>query len=421
MNIYGIIILATLLIDFSLQLLADLLNLRALQDTIPAEFQDTFNPERYQKSQQYLEVTTRFGLFTATVSLAATLVFWFASGFNYLDIMVRGWEFQELPTGLLYIGLLLLLKMILSLPFTIYNTFVIESRFGFNKTTVKTFITDRLKGIILGVLIGAPLLAGILFFLGKAGQLAWLYCWLISTAVTLIIQFIAPTWIMPLFNKFTPLAEGPLKEAILNYAGSVKFPLENVFVIDGSRRSSKANAFFTGFGKHRRIALFDTLIEQQNTNELVAILAHEIGHFRKKHILKNLLVAILHMGFMFYLLNLFIGKPALFAAFYLDQPSIYVGLILFGLLYSPVEFLLAIILQYISRKYEYEADAFAGRTTGNPESLVSALKKLAANSLSNLSPHPLYVLLHYSHPPLGQRIAALRNNKQQEKQESGRR
>jgi len=415
MNIYGIIILATLLIDFSLQLLADWLNLRALQDTIPAEFQDTFDPDRYRKSQQYLQVTTRFGLFSSTISLVATLAFWFAGGFNYLDIMVRGWKFSELPTGLLYIGLLLLLKMILSLPFTIYDTFIIEGRFGFNKTTVATFIADRLKGIILGVLIGAPLLAGILFFLGKAGQLAWLYCWIISATVTLVIQFVAPTWIMPLFNKFTPLAEGPLKEAILSYAGSVKFPLENVFVIDGSRRSSKANAFFTGFGKHRRIALFDTLIEQQSTNELVSILAHEIGHFRKKHILKNLLAAILHMGFMFYLLNIFIGKPALFTAFYLDQPSIYVGLILFGLLYSPVEFLLDIILHSISRKYEYEADAFAGRTTGNPEALISALKKLAANSLSNLTPHPLYVVLHYSHPPLGQRITALRNDRQQEK------
>lgn len=413
MNIYGTIILATLLIDFSLQLLADWLNLRALQDTIPTEFQDTFDSDRYRKSQQYLQVNTRFGLFTSTISLVTTLAFWFAGGFNYLDILVRGWGFSQLPTGLLYIGLLLLLKMIVSLPFTIYDTFVIESRFGFNKTSVATFITDRLKGIILAVMIGAPLLAVILLFLEKTGQQAWIYCWLISTVVTLVIQFVAPTWIMPLFNKFTPLAEGPLKEAILNYAGSVKFPLENVFVIDGSRRSSKANAFFTGFGKHRRIALFDTLIERHDTSELVAILAHEIGHFRKKHILKNLAVGIIHMGFMFYLLNLFIGKPELFAAFYLDQPSLYVGLILFGLLYSPVEFLLGIILQFISRKYEYEADAFASRTTGNPEALVRALKKLAANNLSNLSPHPLYVLLHYSHPPLGQRIAALRNRIQE--------
>ncbi len=412
MNIYGIIILATLLIDFSLQLLADLLNLRALQDKIPAEFQDTFDPDRYQKSQQYLRTNTRFGLFTAAISLAATLTFWFTGGFNFLDILVRGWKLPEITTGLLYIGLLSLLKMILSLPFTIYDTFVIESRFGFNKTSIKTFIADQLKGIILAVLIGGPLLAVILLFLEKTGQLAWLYCWFISTAVVLVIQFIAPTWIMPWFNKFTPLAEGPLKKAIMNYARSVNFPLENVFVIDGSRRSSKANAFFTGFGKHRRIALFDTLIEQHDTNELVAILAHEIGHYRKRHILKNLLVAIIHMGFMFYLLNLFIGKQPLFAAFYLDQPSIYAGLVLFGLLYSPVEFLLAIILQYISRKYEYEADAFASQTTGDPESLIKALKKLTANNLSNLTPHPFYVLLHYSHPPLGQRIMALRNSRQ---------
>ena len=409
MNIYGFIILATLLIDFSLQLAADLLNLKALRDKIPTEFQDTYELERYRKSQQYLRTTTRFGLVTSTVSLAGTLIFWFAGGFNLLDTLVRSWHLGEVVTGLLYIGLLLLLKMILSLPFDLYDTFVIENRFGFNKTTMGTFIADRLKGIMLSILIGGPLLAAILLFLQKTGPLAWLYCWGIATMAILVIQFIAPTWIMPLFNKFTPLAEGALKEAILHYARSINFSLENVFVIDGSRRSSKANAFFTGFGKHRRIALFDTLIEQHDTRELVAILAHEIGHYRKNHIAKNLLLAIMHLGFMFYLLNLFIGQPQLFAAFFVERPSIYVGLILFGMLYSPVEFLLAIMLQYLSRKYEYEADAFAVRTTGKPEELVRALKKLAASNLSNLTPHPLYVMLHYSHPPLGERITALRN------------
>jgi len=410
MNIYGFIILATLLIDFSLQLAADLLNLKALRDKIPTEFQDTYELERYRKSQQYLRTTTRFGLVTSTVSLAGTLIFWFAGGFNLLDTLVRSWHLGEVVTGLLYIGLLLLLKMILSLPFDLYDTFVIENRFGFNKTTMGTFIADRLKGIMLSILIGGPLLAAILLFLQKTGPLAWLYCWGIATMAILVIQFIAPTWIMPLFNKFTPLAEGALKEAILHYARSINFSLENVFVIDGSRRSSKANAFFAGFGKHRRIALFDTLIEQHDTRELVAILAHEIGHYRKNHIAKNLLLAIMHLGFMFYLLNLFIGQPQLFAAFFVERPSIYVGLILFGMLYSPVEFLLAIMLQYLSRKYEYEADAFAVRTTGKPEELVRALKKLAANNLSNLTPHPLYVLLHYSHPPLEQRIAALKKS-----------
>ncbi len=409
MNIYGFIILATLLIDFSLQLAADLLNLKALRDKIPTEFQDTYEPERYRKSQQYLRTTTRFGLITSTVSLAVTLIFWFAGGFNLLDTLVRSWQLGEIVTGLLYIGLLLLLRMILFLPFDLYDTFVIESRFDFNKTTMTTFIADRLKGIMLSILIGGPLLAAILLFLQKTGSLAWLYCWAIATMAILVIQFIAPTWIMPLFNKFTPLADGPLKEAILHYAKSINFPLENVFVIDGSRRSSKANAFFTGFGKHRRIALFDTLIEQHDTGELVAILAHEIGHYRKKHIVKNLSLAIIHLGFMFYLLNLFIGQPQLFTAFFVEQPSIYIGLVLFGMLYSPVEFLLAIMLQYLSRKYEYEADAFAGRTTGKPEELVRALKKLAASNLSNLTPHPLYVMLHYSHPPLGERVAALRN------------
>ncbi|MBN2333743.1 MAG: M48 family metallopeptidase [Deltaproteobacteria bacterium] len=414
MNIYGFIILSALLAEYTLQLAADQLNLKALRHEVPEQFQDVFPADRYRHAQDYLRATTRLGRLTATISLMVTLVFWFSGGFNHLDLLVRSWQLPPLPSGLCYIGLLLLLKLLLGLPFSFYSTFVIEARFGFNKTTMATFAGDRLKGLLLAVLLVGPLLAGILLFLEKTGPAAWLYCWLITTVVLLAGQFIAPSWILPLFNKFTPLDEGPLRTAILAYARSVNFPLDNVFIIDGSRRSSKANAFFTGFGKHRRIALFDTLVGQHTAEELVAILAHEIGHYRKKHLLKNLLLSIAHIGIMFYLLQQFISRPSLFAAFYLDHLSIYAGVVLFAILYTPVEFFLALGLQHLSRKDEYEADAFAAQTCGNPEPLIAALKKLAAGNLVNLTPHPFYVLLHYSHPPLLKRIDALRstNNRQ---------
>ncbi len=408
MNVYGLIILATLLLDYFLQLTADSLNLRMVQDQVPAEFSEQIDAARYQEAQRYLRVNTRFGIITSTISLAVTLAFWFGGGFAYLDRLVRGWQLPPLAAGLAYIGILLLAKTILELPAAIYHTFVIEARFGFNKTSPATFIADRLKGLALALVLGTPLLAGILWFLEAAGPRAWLYCWLLTTAVLLLLQFIAPTWIMPLFHKFTPLEDGPLKEAIMAYARKVGFSLENVFIIDGSRRSTKANAFFTGFGRHRRVALYDTLLQDHDPEELVAILAHEIGHYRCRHVFKNMLLAIVNLGVMFYLLHIFIAKPELFAAFYVDKPSIPVGLVLFGLLYSPVELLLNLGIQALSRRYEFEADRFAARTTGKPEALVRALKKLAASNLANLHPHPFYVMLHYSHPPLLQRFAALR-------------
>jgi STE24 endopeptidase len=221
------------------------------------------------------------------------------------------------------------------------------------------------------------------------------------------VQFIAPTWIMPLFNKFTPLDAGELKSAILSYAGSIKFPVENVYVMDGSRRSSKSNAFFTGFGKHRRIVLFDTLIKKHTTEELVAVLAHEMGHYKKKHILQTMALGILQMGMMLYLLSIFISYQGLFDAFYMPQKSVYAGLIFFAMLYSPLDFFIGIFMQMLSRSNETEADRFSAETTHDPQSMVDALKKLSTHNLSNLFPHPLYVFLNYSHPPVLKRIQAL--------------
>ena len=411
MNIYGVIILATLLASYLLDLITEIINLKALREELPEEFADVYDREKYRKSQAYTRERTRFGLLTSSFGLLVTLVFWFAGGFNYLDEIVRSWSLGPIWTGLLYIGILILARSAISLPFSIYSTFAIEERYGFNKTTPKTFILDLIKGTALGIVIGGAVLAGVLYFFEYSGPYAWLYCWIAVTLFSLVMQFIAPTWIMPLFNKFTPLEEGDLRSAIMDYARSVKYPLENLFVMDGSKRSSKSNAFFTGFGKHKRIALFDTLIENQTVPEIVAVLAHEIGHFKKKHILQSMVIGILHTGVMFYLLSIFLSHQGLFEAFYMENAAatpIYAGLIFFGMLFSPIEMILSVFMQIFSRKNEFEADRYAAETTGDPESMVSALKKLSAHNLSNLTPHPLYVFLNYSHPPVLERIRAIR-------------
>ncbi|MCP4397008.1 MAG: M48 family metallopeptidase [bacterium] len=408
MNTYAVVIVGTIILSYALDLFADLLNLRALSPELPDEFEGIYDAEKYRQSQEYTRVNTRFGFITGTFSLIVSLLFWFAGGFNYFDRIVRSWDLHPIVNGLLYIAILILLKMLISLPFSIYDTFAIEERFGFNKTTPKVFITDFLKSLGLSILIGGPMLAGILAFFQYAGTPAWLYCWIVLTVVMIFLQFIAPTWIMPLFNKFTPLEEGELRTGILNYARSVDFSLENLFVMDGSKRSTKSNAFFTGFGKHKRIALFDTLIEKHSVAELVGVLAHEIGHYKKKHILQGMVISILHTGVMFFLLSIFLSRKGLFDAFYMEKMSIYAGLIFFGMLYTPLELILSIFMQIFSRKNEYEADRFAVETTKESTPFLNALKTLSIHNLSNLTPHPFYVFLNYSHPPVLARIRAIK-------------
>jgi STE24 endopeptidase len=407
MNVYAVIVLSTLLLDYTLNLLADFCNLRALRHELPAEFVDVYDAEAYRKSQEYTRVQTRFGILTSTCMLTVTLGFWFAGGFQGLDALVRSWHMGLLWTGLAYIGLLALGKALLALPFTLYDTFVIEARFGFNQTSLATFLIDRLKGLGLAVALGGPLLAGVMAFLAYAGPYAWVYCWLALTVFTLGLQWLAPTWIMPLFNTFTPLEPGALKDAILGYARTVNFAVEDVFVLDGSKRSSKSNAFFTGFGKHKRIALFDTLVAGHTVPELVAVLAHEIGHYKMKHVLRSTVLSIVHMGVMFALLAVFLNHAGLFQAFFVQQPSVYAGLVFFGMLYAPCELLLSIGMQMVSRRHEYEADRFAVDTFEEPTALAQALKKLSVHNLANLTPHPFYVFLHYSHPPMLQRLRAI--------------
>jgi STE24 endopeptidase len=409
MNGIALIILGALAGNFTLNLLADVLNLKNLNSKLPQSFRGVYEADRYRKSQQYLKVHTQFGWIVSAFNLLVLLVFWFAKGFPLLDQWVRELELGSIFTGLIYIGILLLLKGLLSLPFSIYHTFVIEDRFGFNKTTPVTYMLDLLKGVLLAILLGTPLLAAILAFFEYAGPHAWWYCWIGVTLYMLMVQFIAPAWIMPLFNKFTPLEEGELKSAILAYASNIKFPLENVYQMDGSRRSTKSNAFFTGFGKHKRIVLFDTLIKQHTVKELVAILAHEMGHYKKKHIRQALIWGILQTGLLLFLLGQFISYQGLFDAFYMSQQSVYAGMLFFAMLYAPIDFFAGILMQMRSRKNEIAADQFAAETTEDPASMVTALKKLSVHNLSNLTPHPFYVFLNYSHPPVLQRIHLLSN------------
>ena len=407
MNTIAWIILLFLTIEFLLHITANRLNLSAITDVVPKAFQGRYDPAEYRRSQAYLRTNTRFGLVASAFDLSLLLIFWFCGGFAAVDAWTRAFGWGPIATGLVYIGAIAGLKVIVDQPFRLYATFVIEERYGFNQTTLATWIKDRLKGALLAMCLGIPLLAGILAFFLTTGTMAWLWCWLLVTLFTIVVQFIAPTWIMPLFNRFEPLAKGPLRDAIMTYSASIGFSLENIYVMDGSKRSSKSNAFFTGFGRHRRIVLFDTLIAKHTVDELVAVLAHEMGHYKMRHILKMMAIGVVQTGLLLFLLSLVIDSPALFEAFYVQQPSIHAGLIFFSLLYTPVDFFLGMIVQHISRGHEFAADRFAAETSGRRVAMITALKKLSVNNLSNLTPHPFYVFLNYSHPPVLKRIEAL--------------
>lgn len=408
MNVYLVIILTILIGNYLLNLIVERLNVRHLKTDLPGEFKGYYDADKYKQAQNYLKENTGFEIVTDTIFLVITLTFILAGGFNIVDQFARNFHLGPIPTGLLFAGVLLLAFQIIHIPFSAYHTFVIEEKYGFNRTTVKTFILDILKSWLLTALIGGVAFSGILWFFGKAGNLAWLYCWMAITLFQIFLMFIAPVVIMPLFNKFIPLEEGKLRKAIENYAESQDFKMKGVFKMDGSKRSSKSNAFFTGFGKFRRIVLFDTLIEKHTVDELVSVLGHEMGHYKKKHILKSIVISIITTGLMFFILSLFINNQGLFSAFKMEETSIYASLLFFGFLYVPINMIFSILANVLSRKHEYEADAYVVSTYRQPEAMITALKKLSVDNLSNLTPHPLKVFLQYSHPPILERIQAIR-------------
>lgn len=404
-------VLLILVISYFLDLTVSLLNIRSLNPALPQEFSTTYNEQEYKNSQTYTRATTLFAIVENSYSTILTIVFLLAGGFNYVDVWARNLGFSEITTGLFFIGGLALLTFIVRLPFSIYSTFVLEERFGFNRTSVQTFIMDILKSGLLAILLGAPLLAAILWFFMHSGTYGWFYCWLGMVAFSIILQFLAPVLIMPLFNKFSPLESGPLQDKILDYAKKENFRLQGIFTMDGSKRSTKLNAFFTGFGRFRKIVFYDTLLEKLDEAEIVAVLAHEMGHFKLKHIVKMIGASIVQTGIMFYLLSLFLGNTQISAAFGMQQTTVYSSLVFFGFLYTPISFLVSILFNFFSRKNEFAADKYAAQSTGSPIFLISSLKKLSQANLSNLTPHPAMVFLHYSHPPVLRRINELRRFK----------
>jgi STE24 endopeptidase len=383
------------------------LNLKTVDGKLPAEFKGFYDEEKYSQSQEYMKANTKFAYVSSTFDMVLIVGFILLGGFNFVDQLIRGFELTPMLSGLLFFGVLYFAQDIISMPFTLYRNFVIEERFGFNQMTAKTFVLDKLKAYLLAVILGAIVLGSILFFFEKTGTYAWLYAWGMVSCFILILQPLYTTVIAPLFNKFTPLEDGELRNAMEAYAEQVRFPVKEICVMDGSRRSAHTNAYFSGFIK-KRIALFDTLIEAHSTAELVAIIAHEVGHYKRKHILKGMIFSIIHIGVLFFMLSLFIDNRGLFDAFQMEAVSVYAGLLFFSLLYSPIELVLSIAMNVVSRKYEYEADAFATETTESAESLILALKNLSVFNLGHLTPHRLTVMLNYSHPPVLQRIAALR-------------
>mgnify|MGYP006277506095 CR=1 FL=1 len=401
---YLFIILLILIIDYIIELAVDLRTVKSLKREVPSSFKDFYPQKKYEKSQNYTKDKIKFSIFTTSFNTLLMIIFILIGGFNIFDQFARGFGFSAKITGLIFSFSLVGASFLLSIPFSAYQNFVIEEKYGFNKMTAKIFITDLIKSALLSVIMGIPILYAVLTFFYKFPDFGWLYIWVFLTIVQIVLVYIAPRVIMPLFNKFSPLEDEELKEKIFKYAAEHNFKIKGIYKMDGSKRSSKANAYFTGLGSTKRIVLFDTLLQHHTNNEILTILAHEMGHFKNKHILKNFLISFLNSGLMLFILNLFLKNEQLFNAFKMENVSIYASLILFGFLYSPISTIISILTNALSRKFELEADRFAVETTNMKADFIKALKRLSAKNLSNLTPPKIKIILKFSHPPVIKRI-----------------
>jgi len=407
-HITFIIITSVILFDFILERYLDKLNSSRWCNELPKELEGIYDAEKYKKSQDYEKAKHKFSIITDTFGLFLTLLMLFIGGFAFVDSLARTFTDNVIIISMIFFGIIGFSFELLTIPFNIYATFVIEERFGFNRTTKKTYIFDKIKGWLLGAIIGGGLLALIMWLYEVSGSWFWLIAWGAISGFMIFMAMFYSSLIVPLFNKQKPLESGELRDAIEKFATKTGFKLNNIFVIDGSKRSTKANAYFSGLGVKKRIVLYDTLIKDHSTEELVAVLAHEIGHYKKKHSLKGILISIVHTGLMFFILSLFLGNILLDEVLGVSVSSFHIEIITFGLLYSPLSMILGIVMNIYSRKNEYEADRFA-KENYDGKALQTALIKLSVNNLSNLRPHPLYVFFHYSHPPLLERLKALEN------------
>lgn len=401
------IIVGILLVKYFIDVILDALNARSFGDAIPPELQDVFDADEYKKSQQYKKTNYTFDLLSDAFSLVLTLSFLLLGGFEWIDTWVRQISTHPIFMALLFFGVIILGSNLISIPFSYYKTFVIEERFGFNKTTKTTFFGDIVKGWLMSILLGGSILALVILFLQWSGSNFWLYAWGLVAIIMVFMNLFYSKLIVPLFNKQTPLAEGILKDAIEDYAQKVGFELKSIFVIDGSKRSTKANAYFSGFGSEKRVTLFDTLINDLDNDEIVAVLAHEVGHYKRKHIVVNLITSLLMTGLTLFILSLFINQPQLSQAIGVTTPSFHAALLAFSILYSPISDITGLLMNLLSRKFEFQADDYA-KNTFAAQPLINSLKKLSKNNLSNLTPHPAYVFVNYSHPPLIERIRNLK-------------
>lgn len=401
------LLIGILLINFIIESWLDYLNKKQYNDPIPKELQDVYSDDEYKKSQIYKKENDNFSNWNSLFSLSLTLCFFIFKGFSFVDNLIREFTNNEIIVTLLFFGIIMIGSDIINTPFSYYQTFIIEEKYEFNKTTKKLFWIDKVKGWLLTIIIGGCVLSLISWFYQKTGVYFWLFTWGFIAVFSVFLTLFYSSWIVPLFNKQTPLENGELKQKINLFAKKVSFELENIFVIDGSKRSTKANAYFSGFGKKKRIVLYDTLINDLTTDEIVAVLAHEIGHYKKKHVFYNMVLSILLTGLTLYILSIFIENNLFSEALSINKPSFHISLIVFGIIYSPISSLTSLGMNYLSRRFEYQADYYA-KKNHNSEALISSLKKLSKNSLSNLTPHPHYVNYHYSHPTLLQRVVKLK-------------
>lgn len=401
------IIIGIIVAGYLVERILSWLNRRKISTKLPPELEDVYDSEQYSKQQQYKKDNEKLSYITSTLNTLLILAMIVFGGFAWLDVQVR--EFVDHPvwTALIFFGVLMFAADLIGMPFSVYDTFVIEEKYGFNKTTPRVFILDKLKGWMLSAIIGGGVFALIIWFYTVTREMFWIYAWIAVSFFMLFITMFYSTLIVPLFNKQTPLEEGELRNEIETFSKKAGFKLDNIFVIDGSKRSTKANAYFSGIGKKKRIVLFDTLINDLTNNEIVAVLAHEIGHYKKNHITLGMIASILQTGLTFFILSVFIAHPVLSEALGAEQHSFHLALIAFGILYTPLSIIMGLFMNKMSRYNENKADEFAGQKY-KPEPLISALKKLSSKNLSNLTPHPAYVFFYYSHPPLLKRIRHLK-------------
>lgn len=404
--VYFVLIILIVVLDFFWTQYLSYRNRKRMTPNIPLQLEGIYNKEEYAKQQEYQKVNSRFGLYTSLFSFIILIIVLLLGVFGRVDSFLRLYISNEIWLTLSFFGIVYVVNEIISLPFSYYATFTIEERFGFNKSTRITFWLDQLKGLLLTVIVGGAILALLVWLYNNLGEYAWLYAWGAVTIFSLFMTLFYSNLIVPLFNKQTPLEDGELRDAIEEFARKADFEVKNIYVMDASKRSTKANAYFTGFGAKKRIVLFDTLINDLSTDEIVAVLAHEIGHYKHKHTLQGMIVSVFYTGAMLFLLSLFLNNSAVALALGGQLPSFHLGLIAFGLLFTPISLILGILSSTLSRKNEYQADAYAANF-GLGDALVSGLKKLSVKSLSNLNPDPLYVFFYYSHPTLLQRMEAL--------------